>query len=131
MATRIRMSGFSNFGRTNAVRAPNTTTSRARLGNKAIALKLCRNVLLRDITIFHGGHFAILVTGCDNLTMDNVTMDTNRDGIDMDCCRNTMVSNCRINSPRDDGIMPQEQLCPRAKRHHREPHHRQLPGFRL
>jgi polygalacturonase len=47
-----------------------------RLGNKAIALKLCRNVLIRDITIYHGGHFAILVTGCDNLTVDNVTMDT-------------------------------------------------------
>ena len=77
-----------------------------RLGNKAIALKLCRNVLIRDITIFHGGHFAILVTGCDNLTVDNVTMDTDRDGIDIDCCRNTMVSNCRINSPNDDGLCP-------------------------
>ncbi len=77
-----------------------------RLGNKAIALKLCRNVLIRDVTIYHGGHFAILVTGCDNLTVDNVTMDTDRDGIDIDCCRNTMVSNCRINSPNDDGLCP-------------------------
>src|ERR1700743_3771416 len=77
-----------------------------RLGNKAIALKLCKNVLIRDVTIFHGGHFAILVTGCDNLTVDNVTMDTDRDGIDIDCCRNTMVSNCRINSPNDDGVCP-------------------------
>jgi len=77
-----------------------------RLGNKAIALKLCRNVLIRDVTIFHGGHFAILVTGCDNMTVDNVTMDTDRDGIDIDCCRNTMVSNCRINSPNDDGLCP-------------------------
>ncbi|HEX5399703.1 MAG TPA: glycosyl hydrolase family 28-related protein [Verrucomicrobiae bacterium] len=75
-----------------------------RLGNKAIALKLCRNVLIRDITICHGGHFAILVTGCDGLTVDNVTMDTDRDGIDIDCCRNTMVSNCRINSPNDDAL---------------------------
>ena len=77
-----------------------------RLGNKAIALKLCKNVLIRDVTIFHGGHFAILVTGCDNMTVDNVTMDTDRDGIDIDCCRNTMVSNCRINSPNDDGLCP-------------------------
>jgi len=74
--------------------------------NKAIALKLCRNVLIRDVTIFHGGWFAILVTGCDNLTIDNVTIDTNRDGMDIDCCRNTMVSNCRVNSPNDDGICP-------------------------
>ena len=45
--------------------SPNTNVfSPVRLGNKAIALKLCRNVLIRDITIFHGGHFAILVTGC-------------------------------------------------------------------
>ena len=63
-------------------------------------------MLIRDVTIFHGGHFAILVTGCDNLTVDNVTMDTDRDGIDIDCCRNTMVSNCRINSPDDDGLCP-------------------------
>ncbi|HEY2082032.1 MAG TPA: glycoside hydrolase family 28 protein [Verrucomicrobiae bacterium] len=83
----------------------------ARLGNKAIALKLCRNVLLRDITIFKGGHFAILTTGCDNLTVDNVTMDTNRDGIDIDCCRNVMVSNCRINSPNDDGLCPKSSFA--------------------
>jgi polygalacturonase len=74
--------------------------------NKAIALKLCRNVLVRDVTIFHGGWFAILVTGCDNVTIDNVTIDTNRDGMDLDCCRNVMVSNCRVNSPVDDGICP-------------------------
>ena len=82
-----------------------------RHGNKAIALKLCRNVLFRDFTIVHGGHFAILTTGCDNLTVDNVTMDTNRDGIDIDCCRNTMVSNCRINSPVDDGLCPKSSFA--------------------
>jgi len=75
-----------------------------RAGNKAIALKLCRHVLVRDVTIIHGGHFGILATGCDNLTVDNVTIDTQRDGMDIDCCRNTMVSNCRVNSPGDDGI---------------------------
>ncbi len=78
----------------------------AGVGNKAIALKNCRNVIFRDFTIFHGGHFAILVTGCDNMTIDNVTVDTNRDGIDLDCSRNTTVSNCRINSPVDDGLCP-------------------------
>jgi polygalacturonase len=82
-----------------------------RLGNKAIALKLCRNVLIRDVTVFHGGHFAILVTGCDNLTVDNVMMDTDRDGIDIDCCRNTMVSNCRINSPNDDALCPKSSFA--------------------
>jgi polygalacturonase len=82
-----------------------------RLGNKAIALKLCRNVVLRDVTIFRGGHFAVLTTGCDNMTVDNVTMDTNRDGIDIDCCRNVMVSNCRINSPNDDALCPKSSFA--------------------
>jgi polygalacturonase len=31
-------------------------------------------------------------------------MDTMRDGIDIDCCRNVRVSNCNVNSPWDDGI---------------------------
>jgi polygalacturonase len=98
-----RMCGFNHWEKPEAF---TTNYPSARLGNKAIALKLCKNVLIRDITIYHGGHFAILVTGCTDLTVDNVTMDTDRDGIDIDCCRNTMVSNCRINSPNDDGLCP-------------------------
>ena len=102
------MSGYNIWNKPGAVR---TNSGPSRLGNKAIALKLCRNVLIRDVTIFHGGHFAILVTGCDNLTVDNVTMDTDRDGIDLDCCRNSMVSNCRINSPNDDGLCPKSSFA--------------------
>jgi polygalacturonase len=74
------------------------------VGNKAIALKNCHNVLLRDFSILHGGHFGILATGVDNLTIDNLKIDTNRDGMDIDCCRNVRVSNCSVNSPWDDGI---------------------------
>ena len=73
-------------------------------GNKAIALKNCRNVLLRDFSILHGGHFGILATGVDNLTIDNLKIDTNRDGMDVDCCRNVRILNCSVNSPWDDGI---------------------------
>jgi polygalacturonase len=73
-------------------------------GNKAIALRNCRNVLLRDFTIEHGGWFGILATGVDNLTIDALTIDTNRDGMDIDCCHNVRVSNCSVNSPWDDGI---------------------------
>lgn len=76
------------------------------VGNKAIALKNCRNVIFRDFTIYHGGHFGILATGVDNWTCDNLKIDTNRDGIDFDCCQNVRVSNCTVNSPNDDGICP-------------------------
>ena len=74
-------------------------------GDKAIALKLCRNILIRDVTIFRGGHFAIIVTGCDRGTIDNVTIDTNRDGIDIDCCKYMTVSNTKVNTPNDDAIV--------------------------
>jgi polygalacturonase len=74
------------------------------VGNKAISLKNCHNVLLRDISILEGGHFAILATGVDNLTLDNLKIDTNRDGMDIDGCRNVRISNCSVNSPWDDGI---------------------------
>ena len=75
------------------------------MGDKSIALKKCRNVLIRDITIYRGGHFAIIITGCDYATIDNVQIDTNRDGIDIDCCRFVTVSNCKINTPHDDALV--------------------------
>jgi polygalacturonase len=81
------------------------------VGNKAIALKNCRNVLFRDFSILKGGHFGLLLTGVDNLTIDNLTIDTDRDGIDIDCCRNVRVSNCFVNSPWDDGICPKSSYA--------------------
>ena len=75
------------------------------LGNKAISLKLCRNIVLRDFSILNGGHFAVLATGVDNLTIDNLKVDTNRDGFDIDSCRNVRISNCSVNSPNDDAIV--------------------------
>ena len=74
------------------------------LANKAIALKLCRNVVIRDVSILMGGHFAILATGVDNLTIDNLKVDTNRDAFDVDCCCHVRISNCTVNSPWDDAI---------------------------
>ena len=74
-------------------------------GNKAIALKLCRNVIIKDVTILKGGHFCVLATGVDNMTIDNVKLDTNRDGFDIDCCRHVHISNCSVNSPFDDAIV--------------------------
>ncbi|MDF0486747.1 glycoside hydrolase family 28 protein [Sphingomonas sp. H39-1-10] len=80
-------------------------------GNKAIALKNCHNVLLRDFRLLEGGWFGILATGVDNLTIDNLIIDTNRDGMDIDCCRNVRVSNCTVNSPYDDGICPKSSFA--------------------
>jgi len=75
------------------------------LGTKAIALKLSRNITLRDFTIFRAGHFALLATGVDNLTIDNLRVDTNRDGFDIDASRNVRISNVYVNTPNDDAIV--------------------------
>lgn len=81
------------------------------VGNKAIGLKNCRNVVLRDFSVLMGGHFAVLLTGVDNVLIDSLTIDTNRDGMDIDCCRNVRVSNCAVNSPWDDGICPKSSFA--------------------
>ena len=81
------------------------------VGNKSIALKNCRNVVLRDFSILKGGHFGLLLTAVDNLTIDNLKIDTDRDGMDIDCCQNVRVSNCTVNSPWDDGICPKSSYA--------------------
>jgi polygalacturonase len=81
------------------------------VGNKAIALKNCRNVTFSDFSILKGGHFGLLLTGVDNLTIDNLKIDTDRDGMDIDCCKNVHVSNCSVNSPWDDGICPKSSYA--------------------
>jgi len=94
-------------GKDNYLKDPNGPGT----ANKAIALKNCHNVLLRDFRILEGGWFGLLLTGVDNLTIDNLLIDTNRDGMDIDCCRNVRVSNCTVNSPWDDGICPKSSYA--------------------
>ena len=47
---------------------PMYQAEQAGVGNKAIALKNCRNVLLRDFSMLKGGHFCLLLTGVDLIT---------------------------------------------------------------
>ncbi len=75
------------------------------VGNKAISLKLCKNVTLKDFSMLKCGHFGLLATGVDNMSIINVKVDTNRDGFDIDCCKNVRISNCSVNSPWDDAIV--------------------------
>jgi polygalacturonase len=99
---------FGADGATQAQRGgyPIYVAEQPSVGNKSIALKNCHNVQLRDFSILKGGHFGLLLTGVDNLIIDNLTIDTDRDGMDIDCCQNVRVSNCTVNSPWDDGICP-------------------------
>lgn len=74
-------------------------------GNKAIALRNCRGVTLRDFKLSRGGHFAVLATGVVDMQISDLLVDTNRDGLDIDGCRHVRISGCIVNSPLDDAIV--------------------------
>ncbi|ESQ88269.1 glycoside hydrolase [Asticcacaulis sp. AC460] len=74
-------------------------------GIRAIGFKNSRNVLVRDVTVLQGGHFSVHLLGCTNATIENVMVDTDRDGIDIDCCRDVRVRDCIVNAPKDDAIV--------------------------
>lgn len=75
------------------------------IANKALALRDCRWVTIRGVSFLSCGHFALLLTGVDDLLIENVTCDTNRDGFDIDCCERVEVRNCRVNTLNDDAIV--------------------------
>lgn len=74
-------------------------------GNKAIAFRNGRNIRLSGFSMLSCGHFAILATGTRGLRIADLAIDTNRDGIDLDCVRDVVVERCRVNTPNDDAIV--------------------------
>lgn len=75
------------------------------LGNKAVALKNATGVVIRDLTVQKGGHLAFLLTGVDDLVMERLRIDTDRDGIDLDGVRRARLSDLDVNTPNDDAIV--------------------------
>lgn len=75
------------------------------VANKALALRDCRHVTIRGLSFLRCGHFALLLTGVDDLLIEGVICDTNRDGFDIDCCERAVVRNCRVNTVNDDAIV--------------------------
>jgi Glycosyl hydrolases family 28 len=77
-----------------------------REGPKAVALKLCRNVIIRDLTIENSPNYNISLLGCDFVDISGVTIRNGFcDGIDPDCCRDVRISNCFVECW-DDAIVP-------------------------
>ncbi|MGA2270695.1 MAG: glycosyl hydrolase family 28 protein [Bryobacteraceae bacterium] len=73
--------------------------------DKAIGLRSCRNIRLSDFTVNQGGHFGILMTGCDGVQIGNVTVRTSRDGIDIVGSRNVEVYGVDVESIRyENGV---------------------------
>jgi polygalacturonase len=75
-------------------------------GPKPIALKRCRNVTIKDITIRNAPNYAISLLGTDYVNIDGVNIFNGYcDGIDPDACRYVRIANCQIETW-DDAIVP-------------------------
>lgn len=72
-------------------------------GPKAVALKKCKFVSIKNIAIKKATDIAILLTGCEDVKTDGINVNTYVDGINIDGCKNTTISNCKVISG-DDSI---------------------------
>ena len=104
--TRVR---DESIGGDNPFRWQDVTSSDVFAGKRVVVFSLpgaftptCSN---EQCPAFERLYQEILATGVDNLTIDNLKIDTNRDGIDIDACRNVRISNVSINAPNDDAIV--------------------------
>ncbi|MCR4582144.1 MAG: right-handed parallel beta-helix repeat-containing protein [Prevotella sp.] len=84
---------------------PRHGSTRVAEANKALALRDCHHVTIRGISFLNCGHFALLLTGVDDLLIEDVWADTNRDGFDIDCCERVVIRNCNVNTLNDDAIV--------------------------
>jgi hypothetical protein len=84
---------------------------RARGGPKPIALKQCRHITIRDLTLENAPNYNISLLGCDHVDIRGVTIQNGySDGIDPDCCRHVRIAGCRVES-RDDAVVLKASLA--------------------
>ncbi len=78
----------------------------AGVGDKILSLTRCSNLSLTGVTFRRGGHFAILMNGCHDVTIDNlkVLTSTDRDAINIINTSNVDLNNSRVEG-RDDAVV--------------------------
>ena len=73
-----------------------------------IRLVNCQDVTIRDVNLLESANWTLHLLGCSNVNVDGVKFESgqrsNRDGLDIDCCRSVTVSNSRF-STGDDAIV--------------------------
>jgi polygalacturonase len=58
---------------------------------------------------FDAGLRSLRRSGDGRRQPDNLRINTNRDGINIDCCHNVRITNCSVNAPWDD-----DAVCPKS-----------------
>lgn len=66
----------------------------------------CTDVLIRDVRVTDSPYWAIWPHGCERVTIQGITLinarrNPNGDGIDADCCRDVIISDCFIDAGDD------------------------------
>jgi polygalacturonase len=61
----------------------------------------CDDVRWEDFTVTQGGNWATHPTYCSNVEIKNLKIIGDRDGIDVDSCKNVRIENCDINTGDD------------------------------
>jgi polygalacturonase len=73
-----------------------------------VRLVNCDNVTIRDVHFLESANWTLHLLGCRDVNVDGVDIengvDSNRDGIDVDCCQRVTISNSRF-STGDDAIV--------------------------
>jgi polygalacturonase len=74
--------------------------------DKIISLTRCSRLTFNDITLRRGGHFAVLINGCDNVTADHfkVLTSSDRDAWNIISTTNVTITNSDIQG-NDDAIV--------------------------
>ena len=72
-----------------------------------IQLINCKNVKIKDVNMRNSGGWMQHYLACENLQINGITVynhcNKNNDGIDIDGCKNVVITNCIVDSD-DDGI---------------------------
>jgi polygalacturonase len=63
----------------------------------------CTDVHWEDFSVQQGGNWATHPTYCTDMVIKNINIQGNRDGIDVDSCKNVRIEGCTINTG-DDSI---------------------------
>lgn len=73
-----------------------------------VRLVNCENVIIRDVHLLNSANWTLHLLGCKDVNVEGVEIvneaNSNRDGLDIDCCQRVTVSNSRF-STGDDAIV--------------------------
>jgi polygalacturonase len=76
------------------------------VADKALSLKICKNLTIQDVTFRQGGHFAILINGCDGVRMNRakILSSGDRDAFNIINSSNVEIADSQIEAS-DDAVV--------------------------